>query len=137
MQAQKTHTHARAHMYASPSPALLSVLKICFAGKISSALLSIPISIMLVFHEIIKVRFAGFKSRVNVHLKSPLHGSSESLPTTHLKLYFVSFQKRHKSLLRGFSNFALLRISNSTSLIFHNIAKARFAGFQIQRYQAP
>ena len=55
-QAQKTHSHTRAHMHTSPSSALLSVLKVCFAGKISPTLLSTPISILLIFHENALVR---------------------------------------------------------------------------------
>ena len=100
---QKKHTRARK----SSSPMLLSVLKVRFRGEINLALLSAPISIILIFHKIIKARFTGFKSHINAHLSSPLREPSESLPTTCLKVYFVGFQKRCKILLSRFSNFVL------------------------------
>ena len=61
MQAQKhtyTHTHAHTHTLQSLSFALESVLKVRFVGEVNLTLLSALIFIMLVFHKIIKARFA-------------------------------------------------------------------------------
>ena len=135
IQAQKTHTrtraHAHKHAHESSSPVLLSISKVRFVGEINPTLQNAPISIMLVFHKIIKAASQAFKSRVTAHLKSPLRRLSESRPTTRLKLYFAGFQKRCKSPLREISNFILPLVSSSTSLVFYSVAKARFAGFQI------
>ena len=62
MKAQKTHKHAHTHSRESSNPALglLRVLEVRFEGEMNSALLNVPISIMLVFHIIIKACFAGF-----------------------------------------------------------------------------
>ena len=106
MSAQKTRTNS--HTRRSSSPALSSVLKVRFVSEISPALPSAPSCIMLVFHKITKDRFVGFKSRVTVHLKSLLRGPIKSRPTTRLK---------------------------SSLWVLRNVAKARFAGFQIPRYQ--
>ena len=58
-----TYTHKRAHTHTceSSSSVLLSVLKFRFVGEINSALLRALICIMLVFHKIVKARFAGLK----------------------------------------------------------------------------
>ena len=104
--AQQGHTQASTkntltHASKSSSPVLLSVLKVRFAGEISPALLSIPISIMLVFHKIIKARIVVFKSCVNVHLKSLLRGPRESLLQRVLSS-ILSVSKTSQKMLRGF-----------------------------------
>ena len=127
-----TCTHAREFL----SPVLTSVLKVRFMGQLSPMLSSALRSILLVFRKIIKLALLAFKFHVNLHLKSPLRRPSKSHPSTRLKLYFVGFPKRCKSLLHEFSNPALPHVSSSTSLVFHNVAKAHFTGFQIPSYRA-
>ena len=108
---QKKHTHTRtqANTRARESTSLLRVLKVCFGGEINPTLLSAPISIILIFHKIMKSRFVGYRSHVNAYLKSPLRGPSESLPILRLKL---------------------------TLWVFKNVTKSRFADFQITHYIA-